>query len=751
MVGKLDGKTAVENTTSPDSAVGTSSAHSPGMSPSTSASGVSGVPHAPPIPYWFNREVKDKLKMYGTQPQGPTSSSAFVSSNHFYPVMSVPPPMTQDELKQQLRSQLEYYFSRENLISDRFLKIQMDADQFVSIHVVAGFPKVRRLTNDVDLIVEALRDSTVVEMDENCEKVRPITKRTTIIIREIPEEYREEVVKLLEDGPPFTELKYGLNDSWYVTYDNELDTQVAYVSVQHRKNEVTQRPVCARIKAGGPPTVAPSIEVSNGEKNRLAALSNGENGMFQLRELGHTLAHYGFVPIASYRPGEPILSPFEYKTPTFSISSNSLSYHPPGPTAPPPLLQSPPQQQFFYPSSLSTQRNFDEVSTASSTSTRTTASNYNNRTGSRNGVGGGSQTNQFYESRSSFSNSNEFRGRGGSGGRFQGNQSESNGRQTNGRGNWRGGQRNAVVTNGYNHQNNRQNGQQNSWRNEQNPQKSTWKPDQNGQQQNWRKGQNGQQSNWRSEQNGHSSNQWWLNNDRENQNHRFDSNNRYNNRPKPHVSSSSSSSVSSKHFSLDAVETPNNSELSTPPPTSKHSQQYSVPTPSDLPAPPVWPAPNFDRRRKSSEASSTTITTNTTTNTLTPSTPVTSIDQFPTFSDVQETTSSEQLKTVNIENGTNHSNTKVETKSFVTEKEKVRSPPIVPVPVPPTPIAAPSFAFEETAFPSLPKKVEPVKPPQKPTFSSVAAGRRNLVKQMVPEKKTTYAEKLKQREALLRK
>uniref|UniRef100_A0A1I7TKB6 Clathrin light chain n=1 Tax=Caenorhabditis tropicalis TaxID=1561998 RepID=A0A1I7TKB6_9PELO len=50
MVGKLDGKT--EKAPSPDSSAGTSSAHSPGTSSSTSVSGVGGFPQPPPFPYW---------------------------------------------------------------------------------------------------------------------------------------------------------------------------------------------------------------------------------------------------------------------------------------------------------------------------------------------------------------------------------------------------------------------------------------------------------------------------------------------------------------------------------------------------------------------------------------------------------------------------------------------------------------------------------------------------------------------------
>lgn len=747
MVGKFDGKSTVEKApTSPESSLGTSPSPG-GTSPSTSALGVNGNSQVPPIPYWFDRECKTRLMMLGPQPQGPPNLPFFPSSSTHFGPPTPAPPVTHEDLKQQLKNQLEYYFSRENLISDRYLKCQMDEEHFVPIAVVAEFRKIRNLTNDIDLIVEALKDSMVVELDENCEKVRAITKRTTLIIREIPEDRRDLVEQLLVGGPKYTELKYGLNKSWYVTFEKEIDTQVAYVGIQAKNNDATNGRVCARIKAGGVPASGPNPDAQNGDKDKkpTATVSNGENNQIQLRELGQTLSDYGFVPVASYRPGESNLSHFSYQSRTCHFEGNSLGYtHPP-----PPLMQNSlmdPQLQtahFYYQSPVSTApRTFDEYSTASSNSTHTTASNHNNRSGSSNGGVGGANNyyNQYNESRSSFSNSNEWRGRGGSGGRFQNNHnhSETNGRQTNGRGNWRGA-RNGTLANGHGNQNHRQNGQQNNWRNEQsnghhnnwrndqNVPHNNWKNEQNGHHQNgYRNHENGHHNNWKNENRSQSSNQWWITNNGENCR---SYNNHHNNRQNPPVLSSSSSSLSSKLFSPNAVETPTNFGSSTPPPSAPGKQQYTPPTPSDMPPPPVWPAPNYDRRRKSSEASSTTITANTGTNTLTPSTPVISAEDFPAFADTQEHVEKSKdvkekqwkekpVKEKSVETVVEKSKTvpKVETtKSAVVEKEKLRSPPVAPV-VAPVPAPAPSFAFEENAFPSLPKKVEPVKPPQKPTF-----------------------------------
>jgi hypothetical protein len=68
------------------------------------------------------------------------------------------------DLEARLRKQLEFYFSRENLATDSYLRSQMDNDQYVPIKVVAKFNKIVQMTNDLDLIVKALKGMGVVGM-----------------------------------------------------------------------------------------------------------------------------------------------------------------------------------------------------------------------------------------------------------------------------------------------------------------------------------------------------------------------------------------------------------------------------------------------------------------------------------------------------------------------------------------------------------------------------------------------------------
>ncbi|KHJ95422.1 hypothetical protein OESDEN_04631 [Oesophagostomum dentatum] len=181
----------------------------------------------------------------------------------------------------------------------------MDADQFVPISIIAGFRKIVQLTSDYNLILQVLRESNQVEVDERGEKVRSVCRRCTIILREISEEHREEVEKMLAGGPPYVDLKYGLNNSWYVTFDNEETTQEAYLHLQNMNITFNNKPICARIKAGGPPSDLPPIDRMPTQMPEPIA---AEPQLFTpLYELGQLLASYGYVPRATFRPGATVV------------------------------------------------------------------------------------------------------------------------------------------------------------------------------------------------------------------------------------------------------------------------------------------------------------------------------------------------------------------------------------------------------------------------------------------------------------
>lgn len=165
---------------------------------------------------------------------------------------TVPQAVSAEDLKECLKKQLEFCFSRENLSKDLYLMSQMDSDQFVPIWTIANMEGIKKLTTDMDLIVEVLRSTPVVQVDENGEKVRPNHKRCIIILREIPETTPVEEVKALFDNencPKVISCEFAHNNNWYVTFQSDTDAQQAFRYLREEVKTFQDKPIMARIKA----------------------------------------------------------------------------------------------------------------------------------------------------------------------------------------------------------------------------------------------------------------------------------------------------------------------------------------------------------------------------------------------------------------------------------------------------------------------------------------------------------------------
>ena len=71
-----------------------------------------------------------------------------------------------------VQRQIEYYFSVENLCKDVFLRKKMDGGGWIPTAVIASFNRVRMLTPDLAVILEALRDSMLVETSGDLLSIR---------------------------------------------------------------------------------------------------------------------------------------------------------------------------------------------------------------------------------------------------------------------------------------------------------------------------------------------------------------------------------------------------------------------------------------------------------------------------------------------------------------------------------------------------------------------------------------------------
>ena len=108
----------------------------------------------------------------------------------------------EEEIKAAVVKQVEYYFSKDNLFKDAFLQSQMNADLFVPIQTIATFLGVKKLTDDIQLITEALSTSPKLTLDDSKSMIKPNIKikRTTVILREIPRDTPQEVLLFLSQN-----------------------------------------------------------------------------------------------------------------------------------------------------------------------------------------------------------------------------------------------------------------------------------------------------------------------------------------------------------------------------------------------------------------------------------------------------------------------------------------------------------------------------------------------------------------------
>jgi la-related protein 1 len=78
-----------------------------------------------------------------------------------------------DKLIEAVKSQIEYYFSVNNLIKDMFLRSKMNDDGWIPLMVIAAFNRVRMLTPDPAFILKSLEGSTMVQISPDNFYLRP--------------------------------------------------------------------------------------------------------------------------------------------------------------------------------------------------------------------------------------------------------------------------------------------------------------------------------------------------------------------------------------------------------------------------------------------------------------------------------------------------------------------------------------------------------------------------------------------------
>ncbi|MCD9560050.1 hypothetical protein HAX54_018480 [Datura stramonium] len=128
----------------------------------------------PPLRPFVTPMGYDMTQFYYVPPLSPEPYSAV-------PIINQAPQLPQHlllvdpNLPPSLVNQIEYYFSDANLVKDDFLRLKMDEEGWVPIKLIANFPRVKNLTeqvqsDNIQFILHCLRASTFLEVQD--EKVR---------------------------------------------------------------------------------------------------------------------------------------------------------------------------------------------------------------------------------------------------------------------------------------------------------------------------------------------------------------------------------------------------------------------------------------------------------------------------------------------------------------------------------------------------------------------------------------------------
>nr|POE47412.1 putative hth la-type rna-binding protein [Quercus suber] len=117
---------------------------------------------------------------YGTNAQLPPVQTYIPGMYDYatgYPMTAMPftPSMEPFQLVHLVRTQLDYYFSLDNLLKDIFLRKNMDSQGFVLLDTITRFNRVKQLTQEKDILRVACLQSSEIEVrigEDNKERLR---------------------------------------------------------------------------------------------------------------------------------------------------------------------------------------------------------------------------------------------------------------------------------------------------------------------------------------------------------------------------------------------------------------------------------------------------------------------------------------------------------------------------------------------------------------------------------------------------
>ena len=147
-------------------------------------------------------------------------------------------PLAGEELKDAIMRQVEYYLSRENLARDTYLVNQMNEDAFAPIKLIANFSKMKSFTTDASVILEAIKMSSKLQVDDAGVLVRPLDmaseakRKSTVILRDVDSTVPEEEIRALFDEGvfgPIERVRSDIGDTWFIELAGEISSDAESV------------------------------------------------------------------------------------------------------------------------------------------------------------------------------------------------------------------------------------------------------------------------------------------------------------------------------------------------------------------------------------------------------------------------------------------------------------------------------------------------------------------------------------------
>merc|ERR1719233_2516091 len=114
---------------------------------------------------YFTFSLDGLIPAYGDPSQDPTFVTPVMGTTYFFDNQNgvVTDNLSDDVLKNYVKHQIEYYFSKDNLQRDFFLRRKMDSDGFLPVSLIASFNRVQQLSQDITFIVASVDNSDIVE------------------------------------------------------------------------------------------------------------------------------------------------------------------------------------------------------------------------------------------------------------------------------------------------------------------------------------------------------------------------------------------------------------------------------------------------------------------------------------------------------------------------------------------------------------------------------------------------------------